>query len=127
VIPGLSLPIFDSGRLNAELAIAKSREEVQIAMYNQAVVNAVAEVAHAALALDELLQQRRLQDAKLEAVGFTYASAQAHFERGLDDRLHAMEAELLVIREQEQAIALHNRQLITEIALTMALGGGYSD
>jgi outer membrane protein TolC len=38
-----------------------------------------------------------------------------------------MEAELLVIHEQEQAIALHNRQLITEIALTMALGGGYSD
>ena len=53
--------------------------------------------------------------------------AQAHFERGLDDRLHAMEAELLVIHEQEQAIVLHNRQLITEIALTMALGGGYSD
>jgi multidrug efflux system outer membrane protein len=127
VIPGLTLPIFDSGRLNAELAIAKSREEVQIAMYNQAVVNAVAEVAHAALALNELLQQRRLQDAKLAAVSFTYASAQAHFERGLDDRVHAMEAELLVIHEQELALALHNRQLITEITLTMALGGGYAE
>lgn len=124
-IPGLSLPIFDSGRLNAELAFAKSREEVQIAMYNQAVVDAVAEVAQAALALNELLQQRRLQNAKLEAVSFASASAHTHFERGLDDRLHAMEAELLVIREQELALVLHNRQLITEIALTMALGGGY--
>jgi multidrug efflux system outer membrane protein len=94
-------------------------------MYNQAVVDAVAEVAQAALALNELLQQRRLQNAKLEAVSFASASAQAYFERGLDDRLHAMEAELLVIREQEQALVLHNRQLITEIALTMALGGGY--
>ena len=127
LIPGLTLPIFDSGRLNAELAIAKARDDVQIALYNQAVVNAVAEVAHAALALDELLRQRRLQDAKLEAVGFALASAQAHFDRGLDDRLHAMDAELLVIREQEQAVALHQRQLLTEIALTMALGGGYSD
>ncbi len=127
LIPGLSLPIFDSGRLNAELAIAKSREEVQIAMYNQAVVDAVGEVARAALVLNELRQQRRLQNAKLDAVGFTYTSAQAQFERGLDDRLHAMETELQVIREQEQDLVLHNRQLITEIALTMVLGGGYSD
>ncbi|GGC85971.1 multidrug resistance transporter [Undibacterium terreum] len=127
LIPGLSLPIFDSGRLNSELALSKSQEEVQIAMYNQAVVNAVAEVAHAALALQDLLQQRHLQDAKLEAVGFAFASAQAHFERGLEDRLHAMEAELLVLREQEQGIILQNRQLETEILLTMALGGGYSD
>jgi multidrug efflux system outer membrane protein len=127
VIPGLSLPIFDSGRLNAELALSKSREEVQVALYNQAVVNAVADVAHAALALDDLLRQRHLQNAKLEAVSFARASAQAHFERGLDDRLHAMEAELLVIHEQEQALVLHNRQLITEIALTMALGGGYAE
>jgi multidrug efflux system outer membrane protein len=127
IIPGLSLPIFDSGRLNAGLALAKSQEEVQIALYNQAVVNAVAEVAHAALALDDLLQQRRLQDAKLAAVGVTLGSAQAHYARGLDDRLHAMEAELLLIHEQEQAIVLHNRQLTAEIALTMALGGGYSE
>jgi multidrug efflux system outer membrane protein len=127
VIPGLTLPIFDSGRLNAELARAKSEEEVQIAMYNQAVVNAVAEVARAALALNGLLRQRQLQDARLEAVSFAHASAQAHFERGLDDRLHAMETGLRVINEQEQAVILHNRQLVTEIALTMALGGGYSD
>ncbi len=127
LIPGLTLPIFDSGRLNAELAIAKSRHDVQIALYNQAVVNAVAEVAHAALALDELQRRRRLQDAKLEAVSFALASAQAHFERGLDDRLHAMDAELAVIREQEQGVALHQRHLLTEIALTMALGGGYSN
>jgi multidrug efflux system outer membrane protein len=127
LIPGLTLPIFDSGRLNAELARAKSQEEVQIAMYNQAVVNAVADVAHTALTLNDLLRQRQLQNAKLEAVSFAHASAQAHFERGLDDRLHAMETELPVIREQEQAIILHNRQLVTEITLTMALGGGYSD
>ena len=36
-------------------------------MYNQAVVNAVSEVADAALALDDLLRQRRLQNAKMEA------------------------------------------------------------
>jgi multidrug efflux system outer membrane protein len=127
LIPGLTLPIFDSGRLNAELARAKSQEEVQIAMYNQAVVNAVAEVAHTALALNDLLRQRQLQGAKLEAISFAHASAQAHLDRGLDDRLHAMETELPVIREQEQAIILHNRQLVTEISLTMALGGGYAD
>ncbi|RXZ38500.1 efflux transporter outer membrane subunit [Oxalobacteraceae bacterium CAVE-383] len=127
LIPGLTLPIFDSGRLNAQLARAKSQEEVQIAMYNQAVVNAVSEVADAALSLNDLIRQRRLQDAKLEAVGFSYASAQAYFARGLDDRVHAMETELPLINEQGQAIVLHNRQLLTEIALTMALGGGYTD
>ncbi|WP_395408350.1 efflux transporter outer membrane subunit [Pseudoduganella sp. UC29_106] len=88
LVPGLTLPIFDSGRLNAELAISKSQNEIRIAQYNQAVLTAVAEVAQTALALEGLQRQRKLQDAKVESVRFTSASAHAQLERGLGDRLH---------------------------------------
>ncbi|MJH75104.1 multidrug resistance outer membrane protein MdtQ, partial [Salmonella enterica subsp. enterica] len=45
---GLTLPIFDSGRLNANLDIAKAQSNLSIANYNKAVVDAVNDVARAA-------------------------------------------------------------------------------
>ncbi len=41
VTAGLTLPIFDSGRLNANLDIASAQNGLSIAQYNKAVVDAV--------------------------------------------------------------------------------------
>lgn len=41
VTAGLTLPIFDSGRLNANLDIASAQNSLSIAQYNKAVVDAV--------------------------------------------------------------------------------------
>src|SRR5690606_23212045 len=48
VTAGLTLPIFDSGRLNASLDIAKAQSNLSVANYNKAVVDAVNDVARAA-------------------------------------------------------------------------------
>jgi multidrug efflux system outer membrane protein len=127
IVPGLNLPIFDSGRLNAELAITKSQKEIQIAEYNRAVLNAVADVAKAAIALQSIQRERNLQIARLEAISFTFASAGAQLQRGVGDKLQAIEAELHVLNEEQQLIALRNRQLDAEVGLTLALGGGYGE
>lgn len=48
VTAGLTLPIFDSGRLNANLDITKAQSNLTVANYNKAVVDAVNDVARAA-------------------------------------------------------------------------------
>ena len=45
LIPGLYLPIFDGGRLNANLSGAREGSNLLIEQYNQAVLNAVRDVA----------------------------------------------------------------------------------
>lgn len=54
---GLTLPIFDSGRLNANLDIAKAQSNLSIANYNKAVVDAVNDVARAASQVETLAQK----------------------------------------------------------------------
>jgi outer membrane protein TolC len=45
---GLTLPVFDSGRLNANLDIASAQNNLSVAKYNKAVVDAVNQVAKTA-------------------------------------------------------------------------------
>ena len=125
LVPGLSLPIFDSGRLNAMLATARTQSNTLIAQYNQAVVDSVREVDQAGLEVEDLNRQLEIQDAKLKTVTFARDSAEAHYGRGLADRLTAMEARLPVLAQQGWQVQLRNQQIHAEIGLTMALGGGY--
>jgi multidrug efflux system outer membrane protein len=125
LIPGLSLPIFDNGRLDAELAGARAQSNYTVAQYNQSVLDAVREVAQAGIELQNLQQQAQIQDAKLHATAFAADSAQALYQSGLADKLNAIEAMLPVLSEQGKMVEIRGRQIDREVALTMALGGGY--
>lgn len=57
VTAGLTLPIFDSGRLNANLDITKAQSNLTVANYNKAVVDAVNDVARAASQVETLAQK----------------------------------------------------------------------
>lgn len=125
LIPGLSLPIFDSGRLNANLAMKRSQSNVIIAQYNQHVLNAVREVAQAGIELDGLNRQASMQQAKIKAATVGFDSTEAHSRRGLLDEASAMEAKLPVLREQARLLEIRSRQIHAGIALATVLGGGY--
>ena len=127
LVPGLSLPVFDSGRLDAGLSNAHEQSNLAIAQYNQSVLSAINEIAQVGIELENLNQQMQLQTARLNAVSFSRDSINAYYQQGLADKLAAMEAMLPVLSEQSKLIELHSRQINREIALTMALGGGYNE
>ncbi len=125
LIPGLTLPIFDGGRLNANLGGARAASNMLIEQYNQAVLNAVRDVASTGSRLQDLDAETQLQTQKVQAVAFARDSAEAHYQRGLESRLTAMEARQPLIAEQVALVSLDGQRLSQEIALTKALGGGY--
>ena len=61
VTAGLTLPIFDSGRLNANLDIASAQNSLSIAQYNKAVVDAVNQVAKTASQVETLMAKSQQQ------------------------------------------------------------------
>ncbi|HUJ81980.1 MAG TPA: MdtP family multidrug efflux transporter outer membrane subunit [Candidatus Acidoferrales bacterium] len=125
IVPGVSLPIFDGGRLNANLKSATAANNTAIAQYNQAVLNAVRDVAVTGTRLQGLDQEERLQSQKISAVTFLQDSAEAHYQRGLANKITALEARLPVISDEIALLGIRGRQLSEEIALVKALGGGY--
>lgn len=125
IIPGLYLPIFDGGRLNANLGNARTGSNMLITQYNQAVLNAVRDVAATASRLQDLDDEAKLQAQKIDAVSFAQASAQAHFERGVASRLTAMDARQAVLLERISMLEVEGRRLSQDVAMSKALGGGY--
>jgi multidrug efflux system outer membrane protein len=125
LIPGLYLPIFDGGRLNANLSGAREASNLLIEQYNQAVLNAVRDVALTGTRLQSLDAEAGLQKRRIESVAFARDSAEAHYRRGLTSRLTALEARQPVIAERVALLTLDGQMISQEIALTKALGGGY--
>ncbi len=125
VMPGVYLPLFDSGRLNAGLAQARAQSNTAIAAYNQTVVEAVRQVAQCGIEADSLEQQLQLQAEELQAVTSAQAGVEAKHDRGLVDQVARAESRLPVLAEQSKRVQLRQRQIAAEIGLIRALGGGF--
>ena len=125
IIPGLYLPIFDGGRLNANLRNERAASNALIEQYNQAVLNAVRDVVVNGSQLQALGAERALQKEKLQAAQFAFDAASASRQRGLSSELTVMQARLPVIVERVALLTLDERRVGQEIGLIKALGGGY--
>ena len=109
----------------ANLGGAREGSNLLIEQYNQAVLNAVRDVAQTGSRLQALDAQTELQKRRIESIAFTRDSVEAHYQRGLTSRLAALDARQPVIAEQVALLTLNGQVLSQEIALTKALGGGY--
>lgn len=127
IAPGLYLPIFDGGRLNANLHEVRASSNALILQYNQAVLNAVRDVAQIGSTLKSLDARTVLQRQKLDAAGYTLASAAAQYDRGLADKLQVAQARESAIDTRVAMLSLSGNSLQEAIAMTKALGGGYDE
>lgn len=125
VIPGLSLPLFDGGRLNANLESTRASSNMMIERYNQSVLNAVRDVAINGTRLQTLNDERAMQAERVEATRYTQKAAEAAYKRGLGSRLQATEASLPVLAEEISLLMLDTQRVIQNIQLIKSLGGGY--
>ena len=125
VTAGLTLPIFDSGRLNANLDITKAQSNLTVANYNQAVVDAVNDVARAASQVETLAQKNQHQQQIEHDAQRVVGLAQARYSAGIIAGSRVSEAKIPALREQLNGLVLQGQWLDASIQLTSALGGGY--
>ena len=123
--PALSLPLFDSGRLQAQLNGARSERNELIADYNQNVFNVVRDVAQAGAGVQGVENQLRLQGESLRASEAQLRNANARLKQGLADRATVLNAEMTVRGQVDLGMQLQNQRQNAEINLNVALGGGY--
>ncbi|QRX81197.1 efflux transporter outer membrane subunit [Glaciimonas sp. PAMC28666] len=123
--PTLSLPLFDSKRLDARLDSARSERNEMIADYNQSVFNAVRDVAQSGAAMQGIQNQIRLQQAAMQASDDLLHTAQEKFQHGLANNGTVLSAKLNQLAQQDTSLQLQNQQLQAEVSLVSALGGGY--
>ncbi|MDR2264600.1 MAG: multidrug resistance outer membrane protein MdtQ [Enterobacter asburiae] len=125
VTAGFTLPIFDSGRLNAELDIAKAQNNLSIADYNKAVVDAVNQVARTASEVETLASKNQQQQKVERDAARVVNLAQARFSAGLIAGSRVSEAKIPALQEKIAGLTLKGQYLDASLQLTSALGGGY--
>lgn len=125
VTAGLTLPIFDSGRLNANLDIASAQNGLSIANYNKAVVDAVNQVARSATQVETLMEKSARQKQVQQDASRIVALAEARLKAGLIAGSRVNQARIPALEEQINGLKLQGQWLDASIQLTSALGGGY--
>ena len=123
--PALRLPLFDGGRLRANLRGKVAELDGAIESYNAAVLDAVREVTDqlaSGQAISRQQQSQRLAQASAESA---YDIAVQRYDAGLGNLLQVLGAETAVLNQRRQSVDLAARALDNQVALMRALGGGY--
>lgn len=123
--PALTLPIFEGGRLRANLRGKTADEDAAVESYNAAVINAVRDVADDVASSKSIVVQQGEQRAAQAAAESAYQIALERYKAGLGNYLNVLTAETSVLRQRRLAVDLDARVLDTQVALIGALGGGY--
>ncbi|MDE2369052.1 MAG: efflux transporter outer membrane subunit [Burkholderiales bacterium] len=123
--PAISLPIFDGGRLRANLRGRSADYDAAVESYNGSVIDAVHEVADAIGSLRSIESQRAEQARAQQAVASTYDLAQQRYRAGLSNYLTVLGAESSVLAQRRLDVDLRARAIESQIALMRSLGGGY--
>jgi NodT family efflux transporter outer membrane factor (OMF) lipoprotein len=123
--PAITLPIFDGGKLNANLKGAEGDHAVAIASYNGTVVTAMREVADAVASQRALGARLSQASDALDASEKAYELVKSRYDGGLTDYATLLIAEQNLITQRRVVTDLKSRALTLDIALTKALGGQY--
>lgn len=121
----LNLPLFDAGRLKAQLGIARASRDELLAEYNGAVLDAVRDVAVQGATLQGLAVEQDTHAAAVDASGRLAANAEARLKRGLADRADVLLARQTMLRQRDTDLVLLDARLQAQVSLAKALGGGY--
>ena len=123
--PAVTLPIFDAGRLRANLAGTDADYDVAVEQYNQLLADAMRDVVDQLASFRSVDAQRTQQQAALATAREAYDLALLRYREGLGNYLQVLSAEQPLLVQQSLDADLHARELELAINLVRALGGGY--
>lgn len=118
-------PIFDGGRLRAQVAVATSRERELVGNYRKSILAALADVEGALAAGGSTADQEILQAQVVEQSRIALRLAEIRYREGADDLLTVLDAQRTLFQAEDQLAQVRLSRLQASIGLFKALGGGW--
>ena len=125
IAAGLVQPIFQGGRLRANLSQSHARADLSLAAYVQALLRAFGEVEQTLTAETLLAERERHVAEAARQSRAAYRLAQREYEAGLADYISVLETQRSAISSSSELIAVQRERLDARINLHLALGGGF--
>ncbi|HGP0777625.1 TPA: Cu(I)/Ag(I) efflux RND transporter outer membrane protein [Salmonella enterica subsp. diarizonae serovar 61:l,v:1,5,7] len=124
-VPKIELPVFNAGRNQANLTLAKLRQQQSVVNYEQKIQSAFKEVADALSLRDSISGQISAQERYLESLKITLQRARGLYSSGAVSYIEVLNAERALFTTQQTFLDLKYSQKVNEIKLFTALGGGW--
>ena len=124
--PSLTLPIFDGGRLRANVDIAESGARVQYLAWKSTVLTAVEEVENAMTALNRDGQIVNAQRQTVRSYQEALTLSTASYKDGASSLLDVLDAQRSVTTAQVSLAAAIQRAAQDYVSLSVAIGAGYN-
>jgi multidrug efflux system outer membrane protein len=126
IMPAISIPIFQGGRLRANLAASRARYEQTVGTYVNQVLIAYGDVEDALTDLHAFSDEvGRLRDAVGASQSYLRL-AHVQYRQGLTDYLIVIDAERTLLANQLSLAQAVNLQMAASIHLIKSLGGGWN-
>lgn len=125
--PQINLPIFNAGSLRASLDYSKIQKDINVAKYEKTIQTAFQEVSDGLAARQTFKEQLQAQRDLVAANQDYYRLAERRYRIGIDSNLTFLDAQRSLFSSQQALIADRLLQLVSEVNLYKALGGGWHE
>ena len=117
--------LFDGGRLEGGVNLAKANYRTSVATYRQTILSAFQETQDALGNLEQITKARTLQEEALASQNRALNISQIRYQAGLDNVNNLLLTEQNQLSIARTATQLKGSQLISSVGLVKALGGGW--
>ncbi|HVO89765.1 MAG TPA: efflux transporter outer membrane subunit [Casimicrobiaceae bacterium] len=124
-IPSITVPIFEGGRLRANLDVATIQKDINVAQYEKTIQTAFEEVANDLAARGTYDDQVAALERDVAASQRFLDLAQQRFHAGVDSYLNVLTAQTSLYNAQQTLVAARLARLTTLVSLYRDLGGGW--
>lgn len=125
--PTVSLPLFDGGRLRADLDARDADYELAVAQYNKTLVAALGQVSDDIGQLRDIDGQIKARQQATDIVQRSFDTATERYGAGIGNYLDVLSNEQQLLQSQRQLADLNAERIDLSIRLMQALGGGFVD
>ena len=125
--PRITLPIFQGGKLRANLGVATADRDIALARYEKSIQSGFREAADALALSTTLRQQEQAQQALVQAATQADTLSEARYRAGADSYLVRLEAQRTLYQARQGLISIRAAEQANRVNLYRALGGGWKE
>jgi multidrug efflux system outer membrane protein len=123
-VPQVGVPIFNRGRLKANLEATQLERDIAVAQYEQSIQQAFREVSDALTRRTRLAEQRAAETSLVAALDETQRLSDAKYKAGMDSYLQVLVADRALFAGQQALVWVRLAEQVNLVALYKVLGGG---
>jgi len=125
--PNIQFPIFEGGRISANVKQQRASYEENVADYRQQVLVAFQDVEDSLSSLRYLAQQQEAQDRAFTAYKSALDLTNSRYTTGLVSYFDVIQAQGLELPAEQLDVQIRGNRIATTVLLIKALGGGWGD